>query len=205
MWRNCVIEWSQISWLKISWLSCLNAITSINDILPKNARVTITWLCLICNDTCNEVIETRNLDELEHEVAIILCQLYMIFHPSFFDIMLHLIVHLVRDNRVYGPIYLQWIYLIQWYTNIFKGYTKNHDSPEASIVELYIIEEAIEFCTNYLSEANSIGIPESHHDGRYDGICIHGLNLKTFDRDIVLQAHFHILNNLSENQPYMTI
>lgn len=51
----------------------------------------------------------------------------------------------------------------------------------------------------------TLEIHESYNDERYDGRCIQGLILKTFDQDVVLQAHFHILNNLSEVQPYLTI
>jgi hypothetical protein len=53
---------------------------------------------------------------------------------------------------------------------ILKGYVKNQHRPEASIVERYIAEEAIEFCSNYMSEANAIGIPKSRHGGRCEGI-----------------------------------
>lgn len=82
----------------------------------------------------------------------------MYFPPLFFDIIVHLIIHLVREIRSYGPIYLRYMYLIDWYMKIFKRYMKNHHLLEASIVESYIIEEAVEFCLNYLSEADSIGI-----------------------------------------------
>jgi putative effector of murein hydrolase LrgA (UPF0299 family) len=70
---------------------------AICDILPKNIRVTITRLCLFFIAICSKVIEPGNLDDLEHGVAVILCQLEMFFHPSFFDIMVHLVVYLVRD------------------------------------------------------------------------------------------------------------
>ena len=56
----------------------------------------------------------------------------------------------------------------------------------------------------YLSEVNSIGILESHHEGRYDGRGIQGLNVKTFSRDIVLKAHVYMLKNLDEVKPYLT-
>lgn len=39
---------------------------------------------------------------------------------------------------------------------IFKGYMKNHYFLEALIIKRYITKEAIEFCSNYLSETNSI-------------------------------------------------
>ena len=51
---------------------------------------------------------------------------------------------------------------------IFKGYTKNHHRPEASIVERYITKKVVEFCSNYLSEVECIGIPKSRHADRYE-------------------------------------
>ena len=41
-----------------------------------------------------------------------------------------------------------------------ERYVKNQYRPEASIVERYIAEEAIEFCTDYLSQVEAIGIPK---------------------------------------------
>jgi len=61
------------------------------------------------------------LVELENESAIILCQLEMYFPPTFFDIMVHLIVHLVREIKFCGPVYLQWMYPVERYMKIIKG------------------------------------------------------------------------------------
>ena len=75
--------------------------------------VTITKIFLFFNTICSKVIELGSLYELEHEVAIILCQLEMFFAPTIFDIMVDLIVYLVREIRFYDPIYLRWMYLIE--------------------------------------------------------------------------------------------
>jgi len=42
---------------------------------------------------------------------------------------------------------------------ILKGYMNNSYHPEAFIAERYIVEEAIEFCTTYMSEVEAIGVP----------------------------------------------
>jgi len=42
---------------------------------------------------------------------------------------------------------------------ILKGYVKNHYCPEASMIERYIAEESTEFCLEYMSKANPIGLP----------------------------------------------
>ena len=78
---------------------------AIRGILPDKVRVAITRLCFVFNAICSKVIDPARLDELENEDAIILCQMEMYFPPSFFNIMVHLIVHLVRKIRMCGPVF----------------------------------------------------------------------------------------------------
>jgi len=103
---------------------------AIRDILPNKVRLSITRLTLFFNAICSKVLDPVKLDELENEAAIILCQLEMYF----------------------PPVYLQWMYPIERYMKILKGYTKNLHRLEASIVERYIAEEAIEFCSEYIEK-----------------------------------------------------
>ena len=175
---------------------------AIHGILPKKVRNVLTRLCLFFNAICSKVIDPKKLDELENEGVIILCQLEMYFPPSFFDIMVHLIVHLVREIRICGPVYLRWMYPVERYMKILKGYVKNQRRPEASIIERYIAEEAIEWSSDYMSDATAIGIPKSRHEGRCAGKG-RGLKLKAMGREEVLKAHLYILNNTDEVQPYL--
>jgi len=46
------------------------------------------------------------LDELENKTIIVLGQQKMYFPYLFFDIMVHLIVHLVREIRICGSLFL---------------------------------------------------------------------------------------------------
>ena len=177
---------------------------AIRGILPKKVRDTITQLCIFFHKVCSKVLEVDKLDELECEANLILCKLEMYFPPSFFDIMVHLIVHLVREIKICGPVYLRWMYPIERYMKILKGYVKNPRRPEASIVERYIAEEAIEFCTEYLSEVRSIGLPNYRHDMRSTGKGTRGINVKSIGRAEVLQAHLYILNNTDEVLPYLS-
>ncbi|XP_006586481.1 uncharacterized protein [Glycine max] len=79
---------------------------AVRGILPEKVRVAISRLCFFFNAICRKVIDPKQLDDLENEAAMILCQLEMYFPPSFFDIMVHLIVHLVREIRLCGPVFL---------------------------------------------------------------------------------------------------
>ena len=136
-------------------------VVAMRDILPNKVRLAITCLCFFFNAICSKVLDPVMLDEVENEGVIILCQLEMYFPPTFFDIMVHLIVHLVREIKCYGPIYLWWMYPVERYMKILKGYIKNLHHPEASIVKRYIVEEAIEFCLEYIEKEKPVGLLES--------------------------------------------
>ena len=86
---------------------------------------------------------------------------------------------------------------------ILKGYTKNLYRPEASIVERYIAEEAIEFCSEYIEKAKPVGLPESRHDEKVGGKGSRGLHVITPTIEDLLQAHLYVLNNSNEVLPYI--
>ena len=40
----------------------------------------------------------------------------MIFPPAFFDVMVHLVVHLATEAKIAGPVRYRWMYPIERYT-----------------------------------------------------------------------------------------
>ncbi|XP_042386465.1 uncharacterized protein LOC121978154 [Zingiber officinale] len=82
----------------------------IRDALPKHVRYAIIRLCFFFKDICCKVIDVAKLDKMQSDLVVTLCLLEQYFPPSFFDIMLHLTVHLVREVRLCGPIYFRWMY-----------------------------------------------------------------------------------------------
>jgi len=88
-------------------------VVAIRDILPNKVRLAITWLCFFFNAIWSKILDPMKLDELKNKAVIILCQLEMYFPPTFFDIMVHLIVHLVREINCCGPVYLRWMYPVE--------------------------------------------------------------------------------------------
>ena len=40
---------------------------------------------------------TSSLESLQEEIVVILCELEMYFPPAFFDVMVHLLVHIMED------------------------------------------------------------------------------------------------------------
>ena len=83
--------------------------------------------------------------------------------------MVHLIVHLVREIKICGPVFLRHMYPFERYMGILKSYVWNQSRPEGSIIEGYATEEVIEFCVDYMAQVEPIGVPLSRHEGGHLG------------------------------------
>ena len=154
---------------------------------------------------CSKFIDPLKLYELQAEIVIILCQLEMFFPPSFFDTRVHLLVHLVREIKFCGPIYIRWMYPIEHYIKNLKGYVKNQYRPEALMIVRYIAKESVEFCSDYKAKAKPIGIPQRSWLNRCSiSNSIRGVGVVSKDREKLMQAHLYISNNTDEVMPYLS-
>ena len=135
------------------------------------------------------------LDKLQNELVVTLCLLEKYFPPSFFDIMIHLTVHIVKEVRLCGPVYFRWMYPFERFMKVLKGYVRIRNLPAGCIVECYITEEAIEFCTEYLSNVDAIGVPSSTNVDNKVGAPILGGHIIEVDSNLLLQAHHYVLKN----------
>ena len=60
------------------------------------------------------------LEQLECDIAIILCKLERIFPQAFFDVMVHLIMHLVSEALIGGSTQFRWMYPFERYDTTQK-------------------------------------------------------------------------------------
>ncbi|GAA0171206.1 hypothetical protein LIER_41105 [Lithospermum erythrorhizon] len=112
---------------------------------------------------CSKVIDPDKIPILQAEIVEILCMLEMYFPPYFFDIMVHLTVHLVEEIEECGPPTSRWMYPFERYMKVLNGYVKNRSRPEGCIAERYFMEEAVECCTEYVTNLENIGLPVPRH------------------------------------------
>ncbi|CAM8900075.1 unnamed protein product [Rhodiola kirilowii] len=176
---------------------------AIRGIMSPKVRTAIQRLCVIFSSLCAKVIDISELDGLQEQIVVTLCQLEMFFPPSFFDIMVHLTVHLVREVRILGPVHMRWMYPFERYMKVLKSYVRNRQSPEGCIVQGYIAEEAVEFCTNFLGNTSAVGVPRPRHFDRFlgKGTSGHQMMPKSFDE--LTKAHFYVLQHIPEISPFI--
>jgi hypothetical protein len=120
--------------------------------MVREVRTSIIMLSQVFGRTCAKSIDSKAIEEMRCEVAIALCMLEKEFPPSFFDIMSHLVMHLVDEVEICRRVHTQWTHPIKRYLKTLKGYIRNRARPEDSMGEGYAIVEALRFCTKYKQE-----------------------------------------------------
>nr|ABA97098.1 transposon protein, putative, CACTA, En/Spm sub-class [Oryza sativa Japonica Group] len=176
----------------------------IRGILPDNVRATITKLCAFMYAIPQKVIDPDRLEALQNDVVQCLVSFELIFPPSFFNIMTHLLCHLVKEISILGPVYLHNMFPFERYMGVLKKYVRNRARPEASIAKGYGTEEVIEFCVEFIEDLRPIGVPESRHEVRLRGKGTLGRKaIITVDNNLFRKAHFMVLQQSSLVAPYI--
>jgi len=75
---------------------------------------TTVYVCFL-RDICSKTLHVEDLDRVENQIPYILCDLEEIFPPGFFIVMVYLVVHLVRECKLGGPVHYWWMYPIERY------------------------------------------------------------------------------------------
>jgi hypothetical protein len=101
---------------------------------------------------------------------VILNELEMYFPPTFFDIIVHLLIHIMDDIIHLGPAFLHNMIPFERMNGVIKGYICNRSNPDGSIIQGFLTEECISFYMNYLDVENTIRLPVNKHLGRLDGV-----------------------------------
>lgn len=81
----------------------------------------------------------------------------MIFPSSFFDVMVHLTIHLAREVIICGLVHYRWMYPFERFMFKLKSYVRNKNRSEGSMVECYIVEECMTFVSRYLDVTETRG------------------------------------------------
>ena len=167
---------------------------ALRGILPPNVRLATVKLCAFLNAISQKAIDPTDLAKLQNDVVQCLVSFELVFPPSFFDIMTHLLVHLVKEITILGPVFLHNMFPFERFMGVLKKYVHNRAWPEESIVKGYGTEEVIEFCVDFIPDINPIGVPKSRHEGRLSGKGT--LGKKTYigkGDDYFNKAHYTVL------------
>src|SRR3954465_6747741 len=106
---------------------------ALRGLLPETVRLAIVKLCAFLNAISQKVIDPEILPRLRTDVAQCLVSFELIIPPSFFNIMTHVLVHLVDEIFIMGPIFLPNTFPFERFMGVLKKYVRNRARPEGSI------------------------------------------------------------------------
>ncbi|KAK6115462.1 hypothetical protein DH2020_007731 [Rehmannia glutinosa] len=189
----------------------------IRPFMKKEIVDTITKLSNFFKLICSRTLRVNDLKRASEEIVKILCKLEIIFPPAFFDVMVHLVMHLPEEAIRGGPVYLRWMYPIERFLGSLKKYVRNRARPEGSIAEAYVVNEALTFCSMYLDgiETKFNRLERNWVENEYANIGkilvfqnrfrpIGKMTVTQLGNDLRNKAEYYILQNCSEIRDYIS-
>ena len=79
----------------------------------KDISIVLFELGNFFQDLCLRTLKRSELEKLEDCIVLILCKLERFFPLAFFDVIVHLAVHLPREAILRGPVQYRWMYPIE--------------------------------------------------------------------------------------------
>ena len=171
---------------------------AIRNSLTRGVRETIIRLGNLFQRICAKVIRTSEIQPLRTCASEVLCLLEINFPPGFFDIMTHLVIHLVDELELCGPVHARWCYSVERYLGVLTKYVRDKSKPEAGMATGYMIDESLGFCTEYfeLYEHAKSRVWDAEEELKDSGECLLGRPLVKHLTDTELeQIHEYVITH----------
>jgi hypothetical protein len=130
---------------------------ALRGLLQPGPRMAVMRILKVFRRICHSVWNPLEFEALQADVARSMALLKIHFPPSFFDIMTHLLYHLVDEYDICGHVSTRWMYPIERYMETLKHYVRNMARSEACMAEGYARYEFLGFITEYLHKFEVVG------------------------------------------------
>ena len=94
---------------------------ALRGILPPNARLATMKICAFLNIISYKAINPVHLAKLQNDMVQCLVSFELVFPPSFFNIMMHLLVHLIKEISILGPMFLHNMFPFERLMGVLKN------------------------------------------------------------------------------------
>ncbi|GJT93242.1 reverse transcriptase domain-containing protein [Tanacetum coccineum] len=156
MWPVILTTYNLPPWLCMKESSfMLTLLIPVPKSLGKDIDVYLRPLIDDLKQICSQTLIVDDMLKAQSKVIDILCNLELIYPLAFFDIMIHLVIHLPLEAIFGGPIRPRWMYPFERYMKKLKNYVRNKAKPEGSIAEGYVAEEALTFSSHYFRDVTT--------------------------------------------------
>ena len=86
---------------------------ALHESMPTLVTRPLIKLSYFFREICQKTLKFSEIENLEKDIVVMLCELEKIFPPSFFIVMVHLVIHLATEAKMCGPVHNHQMYLIE--------------------------------------------------------------------------------------------
>jgi hypothetical protein len=174
---------------------------ALREALDDSTRAAVMKVSRVFRRLCAREIKIAERDSDIIDAAEALCLLEKAFPQTFMDIMSHLMIHLVEELYICGPIHCRWMYPIERYMKTLKDYVRTYARPEASMAEGYAMTETLGYSTEYLQRftATRKRVWDDKEDAKMNDEIVQGGGWpRPLSQSMRLWAHNFVINNSSD-------
>jgi hypothetical protein len=124
----------------------------------------VVWMVLaelsyFYRQLCAKEIVVEMMQKLKKEIPVLLCNMEKKFPPGFFNPIQHLLIHLLYEAKVGGPVQYRWMYHIERALRYLKPMVGNRERVEGCIAEAFILKEVAYLLSVYFVEEHNVNAP----------------------------------------------
>ncbi|BBH09232.1 hypothetical protein Prudu_021674 [Prunus dulcis] len=191
------------------FMQCL-LLVGIRDLLPEDVVKPILLLSIFFSQLTAKTLRKTDMFQLHHDIVQVLCKYEMIFSPAFFTSMMHVMVHLLEEALLAGPVNCRWMLIGE-----LKKSVRNRAKPEGSIIEACVQYESLTLCGMYLKDVETaFNRPQRNNDRgmRNEKLSVFAQSAQpfgdlgrgeSFSRNDMEVEHWFVLNNCDEIMAYL--
>jgi hypothetical protein len=95
-------------------------------IMDNDMYIAIAELGNFFQQLCAKTLKLNVLHRMKPKIPIVLCKLEKLFPPAFFDVMVHLTIHLPNEAILRGSVQYGWMYPVKIQLYIFEAFCEEH-------------------------------------------------------------------------------
>jgi hypothetical protein len=185
----------------------------LRGLVPKDVYEAIAELGTFFKELCSRNIRIDVVKRLREHIPLIICKLDKIFPLAFFDVMVHVCVHLPDEALLRGPVQYGWMYPIERCLGTLKNFVRNRGKPEGSIAEAYVASDTLTFCSRYMEEMDTrfnseddsgqeVPLPDDISVFHHGVTLVGGCRVQYIDDDVMDKLVWYVLHNCEEADEY---
>ena len=186
----------------------------LRGLVRKDVYEAIAELGTFFRELCSRNLRIDVVQRLKGDIPLILCKLEKIFPPAFFDVMVHLSVHLPDEAMLRGPVQYGWMYPIERRLGTLKNFVRNRARPEGSIAEAYMASDTLTFCSRYMKDVDTrfnqdddsgteMPLPNDMSVFKHGATLVGATKTEYIDDAIMNKLVWYVLHNADEVQEYL--